>query len=274
MPLHLNSITNDSQNPDVLAWMLQTAINESAGVFCTEDKQYIHMANVICNEKTGNPIGRFIFTLFCNQAEQRLEVLDLDIILDNANGSKLHFLNRLPESSDSNEYYEVEVVGEQQHLLIETVNRYTMPGPIEDTEHTVRVSAFPFELTVYDSLDALNAWAGLDKGKEIGNTGLRLGGFSANFAAPGNIFSRKNGDSNYSFVVGVVKSFEDIAVQFGKHRFEFSIIYLDTALGIIPVAAGREVFDLKGLDVGKIIAMNADIKCDFADYATWHWQEV
>ena len=273
MPLHLNSITNDSQNTEVLAWILQTAINESTGVFCTEDKQYIHMANVICNEKTGNPIGRFVFTLFCNQAEQRLEVLDLDIVLDNPNESKLYFLRRLPKSSDSNEYYEVEVVDKQQHLLIETVNRYTVPGTIEDTECAVRVSAFPFELSVYDSLQALNAWVGFDKVIDVGGTGLHVGGLSADFTAPGSAFSRKDDDGNYSFVVGTVNSYEDAVVRFGQHQFAFSIIWLDTAMGIIPVAAGREVFDLEKLEVGKVIGMNADIKCDFADYSNWHWQE-
>jgi hypothetical protein len=151
---------------------------------------------------------------------------------------------------------------------------FHFPGVIEDTESAVRVSAFPFELSVYDSLQALNAWVGFDKVIDVGGTGLRVGGLSADFTAPGSAFSRKDDDGNYSFVVGTVNSYEDAVVRFGQHQFAFSIIWLDTAMGIIPVAAGREVFDLEKLEAGKVIGMNADIKCDFADYASWHWQKA
>ena len=273
MPLHLNSITNDSQNTDILAWILHDAIHDSSGVFITEDKRYSHLTNLIRDERTGKTIGRFVFTLFLDEAEKRMEVLDLDIVLDNPNASDLHFVRMLPDSSDSNEYHEVELVGGEQHLLIETVNRYVINGSVVGTNQSVHVSAFPFELSVYENMAALNTWAGFDRLGEIGNTGMRVDGFSAHFAAPGSVFSRKNGDGKFSFVVGIVEAFEDVTVLFGEHRFDFAIIWLDTALGVIPVAAGRDVFDLERLEIGKVVAMNADIKTDFADYANWHWQQ-
>ena len=39
---------------------------------------------------------------------------------------------------------------------------------------------------------------------------------------------------------------------------------VDTALGVVPVAMGRDVFDLKKLKVGCVIAMNAVVKADVA----------
>ena len=42
------------------------------------------------------------------------------------------------------------------------------------------------------------------------------------------------------------------------------IAHVDTALGCIPVAMGRDVFDLSALDVGSIIGMNADVKVDLS----------
>ena len=274
MPLHLNSITNDSQNRDVLTWLLYNAIHESTGAFITENKRYSHLTNLIRDQRTGKTIGRFVFTLFQNEAEKRMEVLDLDIVLDNPNATDLQYIRMLPGSSDSNEYHEVEVVGDEQHLLIETVNRYVIDGKIAGTNQSVHVSAFPFELSVYENMDALNTWAGFDRLGEIGNTGLRVNGFSEHFTAPGSVFSRKNGDSKFSFIVGIVDSYEDVTIKLGNNTFDFVVIWLDTALGIIPVAAGREVFDLEGLATGKVVAMNADIKTDFADYSVWHWQKA
>ncbi|MBQ3216741.1 MAG: hypothetical protein IJB35_02875, partial [Oscillospiraceae bacterium] len=51
---------------------------------------------------------------------------------------------------------------------------------------------------------------------------------------------------------------------FGEAALPFVLAKVDTALGAIPVAMGREVFDLKELKAGCIVAMNADIKADLA----------
>ena len=125
MPLHFNAMTNDAQNTKMLAWLLQSALHDSEGVFATADGQYIQLAKRMENEKTGKPIGKFVFTLFRHQEKKALEVLDLDIVLDNEAASSLRFLKRLPQSSDSNEYYQVQVTGKEQPLLVETVLRGT-----------------------------------------------------------------------------------------------------------------------------------------------------
>ena len=43
MPLHLNSITNDSQKAEPLAWILQKGMDECDSVFITEDQKYFHI---------------------------------------------------------------------------------------------------------------------------------------------------------------------------------------------------------------------------------------
>ena len=59
-------------------------------------------------------------------------------------------------------------------------------------------------------------------------------------------------------------SFKDIELVLGKRVLPFVLAWVDTALGIIPVPMGREVFDLEKLEIGCIVAMNADIKVDVA----------
>ena len=59
-------------------------------------------------------------------------------------------------------------------------------------------------------------------------------------------------------------SYRDVEIAFGETVYPFVLAQVDTALGVIPVSMGREVFDLEDLQVGRIIAMNADIKADLA----------
>ena len=200
-----------------------------------------------------------------NDEQKALEVLDLDFILNTSEYTELKFLNKRNGSSDSNEYYDVETTSEGQHLQIETVNRHTISDDsIEDCERKVRISVFPFELSVYKDMDAFNKWAGFGDGKEVGNTGLKVGGFSETFAMPGGMFKEKADDESYSFLVGRVKSFRDVQVSFGEISWDFVLANVYTALGTVPVAMGREVFDLSALEPEVIVAMNADVKADMS----------
>ena len=75
---------------------------------------------------------------------------------------------------------------------------------------------------------------------------------------------KKDDDGNYSFIVGTVKSFRDVSPDFGDNKLPFVVAKVDTAVGVVPVAMGRDVFDLKELKVGCVIAMNAVVKADVA----------
>ena len=66
----------------------------------------------------------------------------------------------MDEYSESNEYYHVESENEN-YFEVETVNRSAIENEIEGEKHEVYVSAFPFELNVYDTIDEFNKFAGL-----------------------------------------------------------------------------------------------------------------
>ena len=263
MPLHLNSITNDSRNSELLAWILQEGMNACDSIFITEDQKYFHIRCNIMDRLSGDVIGKMVYTLL--HGDKAIEVLDLDIVFNNKGPSVISFIELKDGSSDSNEYYEAEVVEGGQHFELETVNRHVIAENLIDTEREVYVSAFPFALSVYEDMDAFDAWAGFKKDISVGDTGLKVGGFSEKFMMPGGMTNpNKRSDERYSFVVGRVVSFKDVEVAFGKKVLPFVLAWVDTALGVIPVPMSRNVFDLENLKVGCIIAMNADIKVDVA----------
>ena len=77
--------------------------------------------------------------------------------------------------------------------------------------------------------------------------------------------SRDKEDGSYTFLLGRVIGFRDVRWCLGTIELNFIIARLDTALGVIPAAMSREVFDLSNLSENAIVAMNADIKADLAD---------
>ena len=177
----------------------------------------------------------------------------------NENPTKLNSLKKLDESSESNEYYHVECENEN-HFEVETVNRSAIENEIEGQKHEVYVSAFPFELNVYDNIDDFNKVAGFGKPVQVANTELKVSGYSERFVATGSAFGKQEASS---FIIGTVKTFREVNAIIGEEEVDFIIVQLDTAIGTIPVAVSREVFDLEKLYAGKIIVMFADIKIDF-----------
>ena len=263
MPLRLDSITKNSQDSSLIAWILQRGTQECDSAFATPDKKYIHMKRKILDRSSHEKIGEIVFTL--QNTGTQLEILDMDIILVSENVSRIRFED-LRERSDSNEYYEVSTIGEDSHLVIETVNRFTEPKELINTERDVHISMFPFQVNLYKDIDEFNRWAGFSKPIEAGKgTGLFVHGLSERFSMPGGMMSnKKNDDGNYSFIVGTVKSFRDVSPDFGDNRLPFVLVKVDTAVGVVPVAMGRDVFDLKKLSVGCVVAMNTVVKADVA----------
>ncbi len=264
MPLHLESIT-EHVSSEMLAWILQEELKSINDAFAQSNKRYFLGSTPLTDKKTGKQIGKYVFTFFANLEMQRNEVLDLDIVLDNDAPVELSFNTKLKKSSDSNEYYEAVTLNTDQHLTIETVNRYVIESEIEKKNLSVYVSAFPYELTVFDDEQSFNKFCGFENAVEVADTGIYLHGIGTNFISPGGIFSDDEIDntSTHSFVVGVVESFSDITISFGESEHEAYIIYLNTALGILPTLAGKEMFDMRNLSKGKIVGMNAYIKANF-----------
>ena len=271
MPLHLNSLanTNEDLNAELLAHILGPAFEATNRGFAAKDDLHFVGSSDMVDEKTGEVVGYFIYTIWTNLKEQRNEILDLDIILFNEKTTPIRFLHKLPSSSDSNEYYDAETYGTEQHFQLETVCRYAVSEEILDTVRDVYISAFPFELSVFDNISAFNEFIGFKQPHPIGDTGLTTAGLSETFLAPGSLFSSKNDDDAYSYVVGTVESFKDVSVKFGKTNIDFTIAQVKTAFGIIPVAMGRDVFDIEKMRPGMIVAMNADIKADLSNPADY-----
>ena len=263
MPIHLNSITNSNRKTEAFAWLLQQGMDGCDSVFMSEDQRYFHIRCNIIDRLSGDGIGRIIYTVM--RGEQVLEIKDIDIVWNNPVTTFLHFNTLKDGSSDANEYYEVHTVETEQHLDIETVNRHVVSTELINTERAVYISAFPFELSVYDDIDAFNRWAGFGREMTAGDTDLRVVGLSEKFTMSGGLFGdKKQENESYSFVIGKVVSYRDVEIAFGETAYSFVLAQMDTALGVIPVAMGREVFDLRDLQEGCIIAMNADIKADLA----------
>ena len=83
MPLHLNSMTNDAENSNTVAWLLQEQFQSAKVGFASEDKKHIHLFNYLKDEISGDNIGRIVYTVGVNEEEKALEMLDLDIVFDN-----------------------------------------------------------------------------------------------------------------------------------------------------------------------------------------------
>ena len=264
MPLHLNSITNDAHNTALLSYILGPAFQNVNSGYATPDKLRFVGRSEMIDRISGDVIGHFVYSIWSNLKEHRNEIQDLDITLCNSNPTSVHFLERLQKSEDATDYYDAETADSEQHFQLETVNKYAVYKDLTDTTRDVFISAFPFELSIYDSIDAFNKHLGFKKNKPIGKTGFKTSGLSETFLSPGGILSKDYSNEVFSMVVGTVASFRDVSVDFGGVVLNFMIAQVKTAFGTIPVAIGREVFDVKKLKVGKLVAMNADIKADLA----------
>ena len=264
MPLHFQSITQKDQNSELLAELFGEPFENPSSVFVSKDK-YVHSQTNIRDEISGEIFGKLVYTIKSNEKKQVNELLDLDLVLINDTKTRLRFLSLREGSSDANEYYDAEIAEDDGRLEIETVNRHSAEGELVGTEREVGICAFPFELTVYESIKVFNKAMGFDREIKVKGLDLAVHGFSERFIMPGGAMSGKKEDGSYTFLLGRVIGFRDVRWRLGAIELNFVIAQLDTALGVIPAAMSREVFDLSNLSENAIVAMNADIKADLAD---------
>lgn len=263
MPLHLNSITNNSGDSELLAAILQDELQACDSVYVDPTRKYIHMTKNIVDLHSGNGIGKYVFTVLIR--DDALEVLDLDIVWNNPAATEIHFLERRNESSDANEYYDAETADSEQHFQLETVSRHVLADErLDDMTIKAFISAFPFELNIFPDMDSFNRHMGFDHVINVADTGLTVGGLSDTFLAPGNIIKRDSEDETFSFVVGTIREYSDVQIKIGKQYLSFVLAQVETAFGTIPVGMGRDVFDIAEIKNSCIVAMNADIKADLA----------
>lgn len=267
MPLHLDSIMNDTSS-EAFAFIAQTELQAIDDAWAENSKIHFMGSKDVVDAKSGKQIGKYVFTFFSNIKKKRNEVLDLDIVLNSAAPVELELLVKYPESSDSNEYYEVQTIATEQHFNIETVNRYMIPTTLLHTRQTVYCSAFPFQLTIFYDVAAYNKFCGFgNTGVNVGGTDFTVHGLDERFISPGDVFQEDKSEDEppWSLVAGTIKSYEDATLSFGNQKHEVIIAQLDTALGVLPTLIGKEVFDVRNIAVGKIIFMNAYIKANFSN---------
>lgn len=262
MPLHLQSIANADHISEIIVSLLAGAGKDPDSISISKDK-YIHTRFFAVDSVSGQSFGKIVYTMKIDEEQKGISVIDIDIVLNNPNAARLRFLGKRRGSSDANEYYDAETTAGDARLQIETVNRHVLEEELVNTEREVSISAFPFELTIYDDIEDFNRFVGFGTEIPLRNTGIKVCGFSDRFMMPGG-GSEEN--ESYTFLLGTVVSFRRVSWRIEDKEIAFEIALLDTALGIIPVAMSRDVFNLSKLSVGKIVTMKADIKADFCPY--------
>ena len=262
MPIHLTTITACDYET-IGRRMMTSSLDHVEELLSSKDGSILHAAKYILDPASGERTVKVVYTLQKAAEGVGLELLDIDITLDGGEPVELEFLKKLPQSSEANEYYDVEVVAGGQHLQVETVNRNAVVEEITGTRRTVFCSVFPYQLSVYADMNELNESLGFMKKDQDGKAVSPV--LAETFAAPGMGWTKGDEDSSpYSVLVGMVRSIREVSMDVGGERLPFTVAMLDTALGPTPVAMSREVFDLEKLAPGKALIMNAYVKADFA----------
>lgn len=261
MPVHLNSIVkNKEKENNIFLGIIKKDFNNSTNVFISEDKEIIIASKDILDKNNMEIIGKEVITTKLSKDGASYEILDVDLELLNENKITLEFDSKLKESSDSNEYYNVHTVDNNVHFQIETVNRYKIEDrDIVNKRKDVYISAFPFVLSIFSTMEEVNKALGFIKPIKVKELDLDVNGYSEEFVGNGDIF----GGYISSIIIGRVVSFSSVNAIIGEELVPFTLIKVKTSIGIIPVAASKDVFDLSDLEEDKLIVMIANVKADF-----------
>ena len=261
MPVHLNSIIkNKEKENDIFLGIIKNDFNNPTDVFISEDKTIIIATKDIFNKDNMEIIGKEVITTKLSKDGDSYEILDVDLELLNENKITLEFDSKLKESSDSNEYYNVHTVDNNVHFQIETVNRYRIEDrDIVNKRKDVYISAFPFILSIFSTMEEVNKALGFIKPIKVKELDLDVNGYSEEFVGNGDIFCGYIS----SIIIGRVVSFSSVNAIIGEELVPFTLIKVKTSIGIIPVAASKDVFDLSNLEEDKLIVMIANVKADF-----------
>ncbi|SCY45761.1 hypothetical protein SAMN05660668_02706 [Pseudobutyrivibrio sp. AR14] len=264
MPVHLDSFIPEKKIQTIISGLV-SMVNSSSVVCASEDKTIIHLQTDLIDDVKNMPFGRAVFTLKVDDVSKKTNVIDIDIVLENNETTKLDFIKKLSKSSEANEYYDADVV-EGGRIQIETVNRNAFHGELEGKTHEVRLSAFPFSVDVFDSMDEINKRFSQNSKIEDDGTERKVAGYADTFVCPGSIFHLGvESDDTFTYFFGRVSNIRNIECSNLGESFSFYIVDVVSGMGNIPVAISPECFDLRKLDIGKVLEIRADIKADFID---------
>ncbi len=265
MPLHLESFVTEERGSTIFETML-AGIRSANPRYFSKDRTIFHAGKPLKDAITGKEFGSIVYTFQYKIEDDDLEIIGVDMVLHNDHTARLQFLNKLPKSTDANEYYDAEVVGQGGHLQLETVNRLACEEEILDTEREVYLSAFPFTVAIYEDMEAFNQEFGLER--EVGPEGSKIKcyGLSEDFMCPASLTQMGVGsDETYTYFFCRVKSIREVRCEDFEETLEFLIVEADSGMGVLPLIMSRECFDLRDLAVGKVLEVRADIKADFGE---------
>lgn len=259
MPLHLQSITNIDIR-EILGSIMEE-FKKSEYSCLRRYGKYMLSAKDVFDLKTKNKVGEYVYTL--EVEDDGLVVLDLDFTLCSKETTKLLFEEKLSGSSEANEYYNV--IGDDAHFQIETVNRYLIEDEdLEEKEYEVSLSAFPFKFKLFDSIDEVNEIFGLGKEIEIPKLGKQKIGMAEDFMTRSDMFKQDPDSEEYfSVVIGKVADFNFVELSIDGNVTKCAIVEVVTRIGKLTTIVGEEFFDLSNLKKDKVVYMFADIKADF-----------
>ncbi len=267
MPLHLEGVLPKGISDNTLT-VLKNGVRSAEPLYASLDETVFHMRKRMKDSLSDDEFGSIIYTVKITEWPlEKLNIIDIDIILDNDNTSRIHFLKKLAASSEANEYYDAEVVDQGGHFQLETVNRNACKEDIVDTEQNVFISAFPFEVEVHNDIEEFNKKTGLARDIKVGDNELNCLGLSEKFMAPASLFQMRTGGSEtYTYFFGKVLKIREVENEDFGEKVSFFIVDIDSGMGVIPVAMNQECFDLSELSVGKVVEIKADIKADFSTF--------
>ena len=265
MPVHLSSFIPANKTDKVFSEIV--AMTNDTDVLCfSEDNHIIHLQKDLIDAVKNEPFGRVVFTVRIDEATKCLNIIDIDIVIENEKKTKLELISRLAKSSDSNEYYDADVV-DGGRIQIETVNRHAFHGELEGTIHEFRLSAFPFSVDVFDSMYEVNKrWDKEETEENADGDKMKVSGFADTFVCPGSMFHLgEETDETFTYFFGQVNNIRKVECHDFSEPISFFIVDVLSGMGVIPVAMSPECFDLSSLEIGKTLEIRADIKADLID---------
>lgn len=264
MPVHFEAYVSSEEKEKALLAETMNIINNVDAVYATEDNTKLLLSKFLRDKNDNNKrIGKIVITILVNKEEKEHEIVDIDVTLDSKEKCTLFFETILKESSVANEYYNVTYGGENGvHFQIETVDRHMVKeAGLMNCEVDVNLSLFPFRMNAFDTLEELNEAIGFKKPVDIEGVQSAVNGLAEDFMGVGGMLLGV--DETCSVLIGKVESFKEVRCDYGNQEIEFTEIFIKTAVGVLPVAASRDNFDLSNLKVGSYIMMFADVKADF-----------
>lgn len=258
MPLHLDSLTTQSITPEEFMDIAVSVLDQADDYYQPIDS-LIHTRTYLKDQEYGDTIAHFVVSMYFNRKEGRNEILDVDMTLESIFPKTMQFYRKIGEASLASQQYSVSwPCFPDQTFWVETVNRFTEEPNLEGKKIEGSFSFFPKRVTLFENMMELNRAYGLPS--EIQNPDLReigLGsvGFSDDFLAVVEGLPK---------LFGTVNSVRDVKTQIGSLPLEFTLVRARTALGVLPVAMSRDVFDIDGIQKGSVLDMSGVLNFDFS----------